>query len=123
MITPQSPIQRLGELSREYERRANAYADVARDAAGNEARYRMLKAQTMLAATQDGASAAKAEIIADANPQVAQACWDYKVSAAVADSARAKLSQLREAVATGRSVLVNERESDRVHAQGMGGAA
>lgn len=118
-----TPIQRLGQLSREYEGRANDYADIAKTAAANEARYRTVKAQTMLTATGSGASAAKAEIIADADPDVAQACWDFKVSAAVADAARAKLNQLREAVATGRSVLVNEREADRVHAAGLSGAS
>lgn len=111
-------MRQLGVVSRAYEKLATDYRALAIDAAQAESDYRRVKAQTMLRATLDGASAAKAEIIADADDKVADACTEYKVSAAVADSTRAKLAQLREQVAVGRSVMVAEREQDKIHAQG-----
>ena len=110
-------VRRLGIVSRDYERLANEYRDIAQDAAQAESDYRKAKAQRMLRATvEEGASAAKAEIIADADDLVATMCTNYKVTAALSDATRAKLTQLREQVAVGRSMMVAERESDRIHA-------
>lgn len=117
MTTPISPTQRLAQVSREYAERAQEYAQIATEAAVREANYRRVKAQTALKAIADGASAAKAEMIADADETVATACLDYKTSAAVCDAASKRLTQLREQVATGRTLLVSERESDRIHAE------
>lgn len=118
-----TPIQRLGSVSKEYQLKADEYMDLAISAAQHESFYRKIKAQTMLKATAEGASAAKAEIIADADPQVSKACWDYKVTAATVDAAKAKLTQLREQIAVGRSMLVTDRELDKLHANGIGGGA
>lgn len=107
---------KLGTVSRAYEKLASEYESIAADAAIAESEYRKVKAQTMLRATVEGASAAKAEIIADADETVANLCLGYKTSAALADATRAKLTQLREQVAVGRSMMVAEREADRVHA-------
>jgi hypothetical protein len=111
-------IQQLGAVSRTYEATAQSFADIALAAAQAEANYRKVKAVYKLRAMVDGASAVKAEAMADADDDVSAACLAYKTSGAVADSTRARLAQLREQVAVGRSVLVNDRESDRVHAQG-----
>lgn len=116
-------MRRLGIVSRDYEQLATEYRDIAITAARAESDYRRLKAVTMLRATSEGSSAAKAEIAADADDAVADACTAYKVSAAVADSTRAKLAQLREQVAVGRSVMVAERTADQIHASGSGGAS
>lgn len=116
-------MRQLGVVSRRYEEMAVEYRPVAITAAEAEADYRRIKAVTMLKATADGASAAKAEIIADADDEVSAACFAYKTSAAIADAHRARLSQLREQVAVGRSVMVAEREADKLHAGGMSGAA
>lgn len=119
-----TPMQRLGELSREYAIRANDYSDIAIDAARAEADYRQGKAAFMARAMiGDGASAAKAEVMANADETVHQLCLSYKVTAAAADAAKSKLTQLRESVATGRTMIVQEREQDKLHTQGFTGAA
>lgn len=111
-------MRQLGVVSRAYEKLATDYRALAIDAAHSESDYRKIKAQTMLREIAAGSSAAKAEVVADADETVADACTAYKVSAAIADSTRAKLTQLREQVAVGRSVLVGEREADKIHSQG-----
>ena len=108
--------RQLGKVSRAYEELANEYRDIAHNAALAESEYRRVKAQTMLRATAEGASAAKAEIMADADESVSRLCLSYKIASALADATRAKLTQLREQVAVGRSMMVGEREADRVHA-------
>lgn len=108
--------RQLGKVSRAYEELANEYRDIAHNAALAESEYRRVKAQTMLRATSEGASAAKAEIMADADESVSALCLSYKIASALADATRAKLTQLREQVAVGRSMMVGEREADRVHA-------
>lgn len=124
MTNPQhQTIQRLGAVSREYESRASAYEHIAIDAARAEAEYRRLHAVAKLKAMHDGASAAKADAIADADPEVSQVCLAYKHGAAVADAAGKKLIQLRVQIDLGRSVLTSEREADKLHGSGSGGAA
>lgn len=124
MSNPQADtIRRLGAISREYEQRANAYETIAIDASRAEAEYRRVHAVAKLKAMHDGASAAKADAIANADPEVSQACMAYKHGAAVADAAAKKLIQMRSQLDYGRSVLTSEREADRIHSSGIGGAA
>lgn len=118
-------LRRLGELSREYEARATAFEQLALNAAAAEADHKHAKAVHMVRTrhTEERVAQAWAETLADADEGVAKLHRLRLESAAVADAARAKLSQLREAVATGRSVMVGQREADRIHAAGLGGAA
>lgn len=116
-----SPIQQLGAVSREYATKTNEYQGIALDAAQAEAEYRRIHAVTKLKAISDGASAAKADAVADADEVVAAACWQHKSAAALCDAAGKKLIQLREQSAVGRTVLVGERELDKLHSQGIGG--
>lgn len=109
-------VRRLGVVSRDYERLASEYQDIAIAAAEAESDYRKEKAKAMLLAMAEGASAVKAEALANGDDRIAEICRQYKITAALADSARAKLTQLREQVAVGRSMMVAERESDRIHA-------
>lgn len=118
-----TPIQQLGRVSRAYEALATEYAQICEDAATDEAGYRKTKALHMTRSMADGASAAKAETLADADDEVSQACLAYKLSAAKVAATAAKLRQLHEQVAVGRSVLVSDREQDRIHASGTGGAS
>ncbi len=120
-----SAVRRLGEVSREYEALATDYAALAREAANAEAEHKRAKARHMVTARAEDPklSAAWAETTADADEAVAALLSDRLLSAAVADAARAKLNQLREAVAVGRSVLVAERTADSIHASGTGGAS
>src|SRR5664279_4299816 len=106
-------MRKLGLVSREYEALATEYRAIALNAAEAESNYRKVRAQTMLRAmVNDNASAAKAEIVADADDVVSAECTEYKCRAAIADAARQKLNQLREQVAVGRSVMVAEREQE-----------
>lgn len=119
MTTPQSAtVHRLGEVSRAYESAAVEYRPLAEDAAAAEADYRRRKAVFVTRMVADGASVAKAEYAADADPAVADACLAFKMSAAVADAASKRLWQLSAQVEYGRTVLVTEREADKIHAQG-----
>jgi hypothetical protein len=118
-------MRRLGQLSREYEARATAYAELATSAANAEASHKHARAIHMLESRAGDPKMAVswAETLADADPEVAGLLRERLETGAIADAARAKLSQLREAVATGRSVMVGEREQDRLHSAGLGGAA
>lgn len=118
-----SPIQQLGRVSREYELRANEYQGIALDAAQAEADYRREHAVCKLRAMAEGASAAKADAVADADDVVSASCLGYKSAAALCDAAGKKLIQLREQIAVGRSVLVGEREADKLAAAGTSGGA
>ena len=77
----------------------------------------------MARAIADGCAVAKAETLANADDVVAAGYTLSLQTAALADAAKSKLTQLREQVATGRSVMVGEREADRQHAAGLSGAA
>lgn len=116
MTTQTAAVRQLGLVSQKYQQMADEYYDVAQAAAEAEAGYRAGKARRMLISTHEGASAARAEIDADADDEVAELCSHYKRSAALADAHRAKLTQLREQVAVGRSILVTERAVDGIHA-------
>lgn len=118
-----SALDRLGEVSREYQRMADAYRQVAMDAAAAEAEHKARKAQVILSAKADGerVSHAEAESRAEADENVAALYRDRLVKAAMADAHREKLRQLREQVANGRTYVASEREVDRMHAEGNGG--
>lgn len=119
-----SVIANLRQHLMTYQETALGYAGITREAAVAEAEYRRIRAQRMAKATiSEGASAAKAEILADADDAVAAACLRYKVGASVAEATRARLAQLREQVASDRSELAYEREADKFHAAGFAGGA
>lgn len=120
-----SAVHRLGEISRTYEALASDYLPLAVDAAEAESAHKRARARHMLTMRADDPkiSAAWAAESADADDEVAGLLTARLTTAAVADATRQKLHQLRESVAVGRSVFAAERDSDRVHAGGTGGAA
>lgn len=120
-----SALDRLGAVSRAYELAADEYRQVAVNAAEAEAAHRSEKAKAVLRfrALDDVRSHAEAEARADGDDRIAGLYRDRLVTAALADSHKAKLQQLREQVATGRTRVTSEREVDRLHAHGMSGAA
>lgn len=125
-MTLSESLRRLGDVSREYEALANTANEVYTDAARAEATHRYERAKAMLRA-KAGAdfkmSIAEAETRADADDTVAELYQTRLVTAAGADALKAKLAQLREQVATGRTAVVDERAGDQFHARGYGGAA
>lgn len=119
MVTS-AALARLGQVSTLYEELAEAYRDVALTAANAEAEHKRVRAQTILRvkASEERMSHAEAETRAEADEHVAELYRLRVTTAAIADAHRARLSQLKEQVAVGRSFAVAEREGDRLHATG-----
>jgi hypothetical protein len=117
-------VRRLGEVSREYELKANSAEQVYEAAARAEATHKNVRAKAVLKhkMTGDCRSVAEAEMRADAQDDVCELLQTRLVKAAAADALKAKLTQLREQVATGRTAVVDERAGDQFHARGYGGA-
>lgn len=119
MTTPQiDTIRRIGEVSRTYETNAVEFKPLTEEAARAEAHYRHLKALFITPMLANGSPVSKSEYAADADDAVAAACLAYKLAGAVADAARARLTQLRSQMDYGRSVLTSEREADRIAGSG-----
>jgi hypothetical protein len=117
---------RLGAVSRAYELAVDAYRQIALDAATAEAEHKTARAKAILrvkATTEDRVSHADAEARAEADDTIAALYLCRLTTAAVADSHREKLRQLREQVATGRTAVASERLQDQLHADGRTGAA
>lgn len=120
-----SGVKRLGEVSQEYQIKADEFKAIATAAALAEAAHKSRRAQKALEFKDSGEcrSMTEAEARADADGEIAALLRERLVSAAVADSHKQKLQQLREQNANGRSVVASERETDRMHADGYGGGA
>jgi hypothetical protein len=115
-------LRRLGAVSAEYEQRAREYGTVADAAARAEAEHRKERAKCILWHKGQGEklSQAEAETRAEADDHVAGLYLERMVTAAAADAARAKLHQLREQTAVGRSFVAAERVADQIHATESG---
>lgn len=121
-----SALRRLGEVSRAYELAADQYRDIAIKAAEAEAAHKVARAKAILqykASETERISHAEAETRAEADDRIAGLYLERVITAAKADAHREKLRQLREQVATGRTAVASEREIDRIHADGLSGAA
>lgn len=117
-------VKRLSEISIEYQDKASKLENTLVNAAEAESEYRQRRAQRALVArAEEKASAAFAEMIADADPVVAALCMNYKVTAAIADAARSKLTQLRAQLDFGKAKLYADLGTDKIHAAGLSGAA
>lgn len=121
-----SASQRLGEVSRAYEIAADEYRVIAQRAAEAEAAHKSARAKKILAAKADDSqrmSHAEAETRAEADDSIAVLYRERLIAAALADSAREKLRQLREQNANGRTAVASDRAVDEFHARGLTGAA
>ena len=120
-----SALERLGAVSREYQTAAQGYEAIAVAAAESESLHKTERAKKLLSikATEERMSHAEAEARAEADDYIAGLYRDRLVKAAQAEAARARLAQLREQVAVGRSVVTSERAADQFHSERIGGAA
>lgn len=120
-----SPLERLGEVSRAYEAMADGYQAVLLQAAAAEAAHKTARAKAILRfkAGEERVSHAEAESRAEADDVVAGLYLERLTTAAVAESHREKLRQLREQVANGRTAVASDRAADAHHAAGLTGAA
>lgn len=116
-------IRRMGEVSRAYEIAAGEFKALAERSAFAEAEYRRVKGRFVTNRVALGDAVSKAEYAADGDDVVAAACMEYKMSAAVTESAKHRLNQLRTQVEVGRSVASHEREVDKLESQGLMGSA
>lgn len=121
-----SALARLGAVSRAYELAADEYRVIAQSAAEAEAAHKAARAKAILRAKADDSqrmSHAEAETRAEADDHISGLYRERLIASALADSAREKLRQLREQVATGRTAVASERAVDDIHARGLSGAA
>lgn len=91
-------LAELERLNDESMNQAQAYHNLATDAAEKEAAHKALRAKRFLLAQASGprVSVAAAERIAEADSDVAQAHVERLVAAAVADACRESLRSIRE---------------------------
>lgn len=105
-------LERLGDLSLDG---AQDYSRAAQTAAESEAAYKqwrakaMLRAQASAKANGDRVSAAQAEIVADADDEVAAMHMARLTDAAVADAVRERLRSIRENQAALRTAAASHR--------------
>jgi hypothetical protein len=124
-----SAMFRLGEVSRAYEIAAGEYPAVALEAAVAEAEHRTARAKAILTVKarakgeSERISHAEAETRAEADDTVAALYLRRLTTAAIAESHRERLRQLREQVAVGRTAVASERLQDQLHSEGRTGAA
>ncbi len=120
-----SAIHQLGQVSRAYALAAQEYEAIAVAAAEAEATHKAERAKAILRAKagEERVSHAEAETRAEADDRIAALYRDRLVKAAQSDAHRARLAQLREQTAVGRSVVTSERAGDQFHADRLGGAA
>lgn len=120
-----TPLERLGEVSRAYEGMADGYQQVLLEAAAAEAAHKTARAKAILRfkAGEERVSHAEAESRAEADDTVAALYLERLTTAAVAESHREKLRQLREQTANGRTAVASDRVVDEMHARGITGAA
>lgn len=121
-----SAIRRLGEVSRAYELAADEYRAIALRAAEAEAAHKSARARMILqvkASETERISHAEAEARAEANEEIANRYRERLIAAALQDSHREKLRQLKEQLAVGRTAAASERLVDQLHSDGVTGAA
>lgn len=113
-------LRRLGDVSRFYEQKADSAEKVYVDAAEADATYKHERAKAVLRHKGSGGpmSQGEAETRADADDQIYQFHRDKVVLSAKAEALKAKLVQLKEQNANGRTATVDERKVDEFHAQG-----
>lgn len=120
-----SAIDQLGHVSRTYATAAQEYEAIAIAAAEAESLHKAERAKAILQAKagEERVSHAEAETRAEADDRIAELYRDRLVKAAQSDAHRARLTQLKEQVAVGRSYVTSERAADQFHADRLGGAA
>jgi hypothetical protein len=115
-------LRRLGEVSRTYEALAQDYARILEEAAHAEADYKRARGRFIVTARFEDPKASVAFIDAqvDADDDLAGLLRQRLVTQSAAEAAKARLQQLREQVANGRTAVATERESDRIHSTSTG---
>ena len=118
-------LAHLGAVSKAYAELADDYKGLAHKAAEAEAAYKNERAKLVLKVRASGEvkSQAEADAHADGNERICELLTKRLLTRAAADSAKEKLRSLAAQNENGRTFAATEREIDRLHAQGRGGAA
>lgn len=119
-----STATNVAKLCVDLDRKVHEYAEAVATRARAEVNYKSERAKRILRAKSDGAkSVAEAETIADADEGIADLRLAYLIAEGTADACGRAIGALRERIGYGRSLIATERETDRLHSQGVGGAA
>lgn len=123
-----TPERRLGEVSQAYEMKADEYEQVCKDLPKAESAYTKAKAvfkvEARFAAGADSkVSDVELETRAQADDKISDLYARFLELKYAEVSIAAKLRQLKTQNENGRTLVVNEREVDKIHANGWSGAA
>lgn len=118
-----SNASNVAALCISLDRKVHEYADRVHERAQAEVAYKSERAKRILRAKSDGAkSIAEAETVADADDGMRDLRLAYLIAEGGADACGRSIAALRERIGFGRSLIATEREADRLHASGSGGA-
>lgn len=115
MTTPHAG-ENVAQLCLQLHNVSVTFGDASKKRALAEAAYKTARAKRKLTAraTAEAKSQAEAEMVADADDFIAGLHQDYLIAEAWADTLKAQMAALRERIAYGRSLMVNEREADKL---------
>lgn len=114
----------VAKLCLDLDRKVIEYGEAVAVRAEAEATYKAEFAKRKLRARADGAkSIAEAETIADAEDFMKDLHMRHLITEGAADALRKAIAALHTRIDYGRSVIATEREQDRLHSQGVGGAS
>lgn len=113
-------LKHLGQVSRVYELKADEYINVCTDLAEAKAAYTYAKSLFKMEKKLDflKISDVELETRAHADEKIAGLYRKMLLCEAAEKSLEAKLRQLKEQQANGRTAVVQEREVDQLHANG-----
>jgi hypothetical protein len=122
------PERRLGEVSQAYEVKADEYETVCKDLAAAESAYVKAKAVFKVEARYKAGADSKVsdvelETRAQADDKISELYEKFLGLKYAEKSLEQKLRQLKTQNDNGRTLVVNEREVDKIHAHGWSGAA
>lgn len=105
----------VAQLCLDLHRKAEEYAEAARNRAVAEATYKAERAKRILRARADGEkSIAAAQTVAEADDLIAELHLKYLIAEGSTDALTKGMIALRERINFGRSLMANEREADKL---------
>lgn len=116
-----SPTANVGQLCLELDRTVVTYAEQLAAKARAESDFKAARARRVLLAKVNATersekSTAACELVADADETIEALRMRYLIAEGMVSATKEKLGMLKERIGYGRSVMANEREQDRLHA-------
>ena len=121
-----TPTQNVGQLCLDLDRTIVTYAQQLRAKAEAESTFKAARARRVLRAKVDATdrsekSTAACELVADADETIEALRLAYLIADGMVAATKERIGMLRERIGFGRSVMANEREQDRLHADNPAG--